>query len=83
MPKSQNPRVHNRLRYNVLLETLTDAEFAHFEPLMKERTYEPGAVIIEDEGQGGEVFFLVEGRIRVSKPGPASEEQLLALLHGE
>jgi phosphoserine phosphatase RsbU/P len=81
MPKPQNPRVHNRLRYNVLLETLTDAEFADFEPLMKERSFAQGAVIIEDEGQGGEVFFLVEGRIRVSKPGAAGEEQLLALLH--
>jgi sigma-B regulation protein RsbU (phosphoserine phosphatase) len=81
MPRSQNPHVHNRLRYNVLLETLTDAEFADFEPLMKERSFEPGTVIIQDEGQGGEVFFLVEGRIRVSKPGPASEEQLIALLH--
>lgn len=81
MPRSQNPHVHSRLRYNVLLETLTDAEFTDFEPLMKERSFEPGSVIIEDESRGGDVFFLVEGRVRVSKTGVAGEEQLLALLH--
>jgi sigma-B regulation protein RsbU (phosphoserine phosphatase) len=73
--------VHNRLRYNVLLETLSDAEFAEIEPLMEERAFGPGRIIIEDESHGTEVYFLVEGRIRVSKPGKDGEEQLLALLH--
>ncbi len=73
--------VRNRLRYNVLLETLSEEEFAEIEPLMEERAFGPGRIIIEDESQGGEVYFLVEGRIRVSKPGPLGEEQLLALLH--
>jgi len=81
MPISQNPLVRNRLRYNVLLETLTDAEFAEFEPLLRECSFSPGDVIIEDEAQGGDVFFLVEGRVRVLKPCPGNEPQLIALLH--
>lgn len=77
----QNPLVRNRLRYNVLLETLTDEEFADIIPLLKERTFATGATIIEDGGRGSDVYFLVEGRIRLSKPGPNGEDQLLALLH--
>lgn len=81
MPIPHNPVARNRLRYNVLLETLTDAEFNDIVPLLKERVFTPGSVIIEDESHGGQVYFLLEGRIRVSKPGLEREEQLLALLH--
>jgi phosphoserine phosphatase RsbU/P len=77
----QNPVIRNRLRYNVLLETLTDAEFSEIAPRLVERTFEPGTVIIQDGGRGGDVFFLIEGRVRLSKPDPNGEEQLLALLH--
>jgi len=71
----------NRLRYNVLLETLTDEEFRALEPKLKERRYHSGELIIEDEGYGGEVFFLIEGRVRITKQPPLGEEELLALLH--
>lgn len=77
----QNPLVRNRLRYNVLLETLTDAEFDEISPLLKECAFDSGSTIIEDGGREGDVFFLTEGRIRLSKPGANGEEQLLALLH--
>ncbi|HSQ74898.1 MAG TPA: SpoIIE family protein phosphatase [Bacteroidota bacterium] len=72
---------HNRLRYNVLLETLSDDEFRRLEPQLTERRYRSGETIIEDEGYGGEVFFLAEGRVRITKQPHPGEEQLLALLH--
>jgi phosphoserine phosphatase RsbU/P len=77
----QNPLARNRLRYNVLLETLTDAEFDALAPQMQERVFEPGAVIVENDTYGGEVFFLIEGRVRIAKPTATDEDQLLALLH--
>jgi len=64
-----------------LLETLSDAEFEQLAPLLKERTFDAGVVIIEDGGRGGDVFFLIEGRVRLAKPGPNGGTQLLALLH--
>jgi phosphoserine phosphatase RsbU/P len=81
MSISQNPLARNRLRYNVLLETLTDAEFDALAPQMQERTFEAGDVIVENDTYGGEVFFLIEGRVRIAKPTSPNEDQLLALLH--
>jgi phosphoserine phosphatase RsbU/P len=81
MPIPQNPVIRNRLRYNVLLETLTDAEFTEIAPRLEEHTFEPGTVIIQDGGRGGEVFFLLEGRVRLSKTDPNGDAQMLALLH--
>jgi phosphoserine phosphatase RsbU/P len=77
----QTPLARNRLRYNVILETLTDAEFDALTPALRECTFAPGAVIVQNDSYGGEVFFLVEGRVRIAKPDAGNEEQLLALLH--
>ena len=73
--------VPSRLRYNVLLETLSEEEFASVRDKFTERTFRPEEVIIEDEGYGDEVYFLVEGRVRISKKIPGADDQLLALLH--
>jgi sigma-B regulation protein RsbU (phosphoserine phosphatase) len=76
-----DPLIRARLRYNVLLETLSDDEFRDLEPKLIEYRYMVDQVIIEDEGYGDEVFFLAEGRIRILKRTQTGEEQLLALLH--
>jgi sigma-B regulation protein RsbU (phosphoserine phosphatase) len=70
-----------RLRYNVLLETLSDEEFCWLEERLHQRHFLPDQVIIEDETRGEEVFFLVEGRVRISKKMQSGEDQLLAVLH--
>jgi serine phosphatase RsbU (regulator of sigma subunit)/CRP-like cAMP-binding protein len=71
----------SRLRYNVLFETLTDEEFDQMKGSLKERRLRPGEVIIEDESHGEEMFFLVQGRVRIGKVTQTGEEQLLAILH--
>jgi sigma-B regulation protein RsbU (phosphoserine phosphatase) len=76
-----DPLLRTRLRYNVLLETLSDDEFCDLEGKLIEHRYSADQVIIEDEGYGDEVFFLAEGRIRILKRTQTGEEQLLALLH--
>lgn len=81
MPPSKSSAATKRLRYNVLLETLTDEEFSALRDKFVERTFAPDEVIIEDEGYGDEVHFLVEGRVRISKRVNAGDDQLLALLH--
>jgi phosphoserine phosphatase RsbU/P len=73
--------LHTRLRYNVLLETLTDEEFSSLLPSFGSRQYAPGQVIIEEGSYGGGVFFLVDGRVRVARYTRNDEEHLIALLH--
>lgn len=81
MGMTKDPLNWSRLRYNVLLETLTDEEFGELEHKLVEQVYLPDQVIIEDEGYGDEVYFLTEGRIRIIKRSPTGDQRLLALLH--
>ena len=74
MPPSTSVPVPSRLRYNVLLETLSEEEFAAVRDKFTERKFRPDEVIIEDEGYGDEVYFLVEGRVRISKTDPRSRQ---------
>lgn len=70
-----------RLRYHVLLEPLSDEDFDAVCGALHRRHYAEGEVILEDNSHGSEVFFLVEGRVRITKRTSAGEDQLLALLH--
>jgi phosphoserine phosphatase RsbU/P len=78
-PLEQSTR--SRLRYNVLLEPLSDAEFAAVEHKLSRREFRPGEPIILDESYGEEVFFLVQGRVRIVKTTTAGDSQMLAMLH--
>ena len=77
---SQPATTRTRLRYNVLLETLTDEEYRWLEGRLVERHYIQHQMIVEDETFGEDVFFLVDGRVKISK-ATHSGEQLLAILH--
>jgi len=81
MNQPSDPSARGRLRYNVLLEPLTDAEFATIEHKLSCKEFRPGETIIQDESYGEEVFFLVQGRVRIVKTTTAGDEQILALLH--
>ena len=70
-----------RLRRNVLTETLTGAEFASLRKDFTERHYRSGEVILEDQTDGEEVHLIVEGRVRITKRTRHGRETLLALLH--
>jgi phosphoserine phosphatase RsbU/P len=81
MEKTDHHALRMRLRYNVLLETISDEEFSSLLPAFCFREYVPGDVIIGEGTQGSEVFFLVEGRIRIARPSRSGEEHLIGLLH--
>lgn len=70
-----------RLRHNVLTETLTDAEFSAFRSEFVEHHFAPGEIILEDESEGDELHLMVEGRVRITKASGKGPETLLALLH--
>lgn len=71
----------SRLRYNVLLEPLNDEEFAALEQKLTRKEFSADQPVILDESYGEEVFFLVQGRVRIVKTTTSGEEQILALLH--
>ncbi|HXX64146.1 MAG TPA: cyclic nucleotide-binding domain-containing protein, partial [Bacteroidota bacterium] len=71
----------DRLRHNVLTETLTDEEFAAIKGDFTEHYFPDGTVILEDETEGGDLFLIVQGRVRITKRGRTGPETLLALLH--
>jgi phosphoserine phosphatase RsbU/P len=81
MEKLQHDVLQTRLRYNVLLETLTDEEFSSLLPSLAFRHYAPGEVIITEGTNEGDVFFLVEGRVRIARYTRNDEEHLIGLLH--
>jgi phosphoserine phosphatase RsbU/P len=70
-----------RLRYNVLLEPLSDAEFSALAGKLIEHTCHPGDIIIEDETYGEEIYLLVHGRVKIAKTTQTGEELILAILH--
>ena len=81
MNTPMTPADRNRLRFNVLLEPLSDEEFAALESRLTERCYIPEQVIIEDNTHGDELYFLLQGRVRISKQALNGDDQVLAILH--
>jgi CRP-like cAMP-binding protein len=71
----------DRLRHNILFETISDKMFDVIKDKLIERRYVFGDVILEDESDGEELFLLVEGRVKILKKTKLGEEKLLALLH--
>jgi len=71
----------DRLRHNVLTETLTDDQFAAFGDKFTERHFAPGEIIMEDETEGDDLHLIVDGRVRITKAHKQGPETLLALLH--
>jgi len=71
----------DRLRLNILFENIDDGTFADVRKALRERRYGSGEIILEDGSDGGELFFLTDGRVRIVKKGKFSAEKTLALLH--
>jgi len=73
--------VAERLRLNILFENVDDETFGEVSRTLRERRYRSDEIILEDGSDGGELFLIAEGRVRIVKKGKFSEEKLLALLH--
>ncbi len=80
MRTEKNPAAE-RLRYNVLFETLDDGEFTSLRGELAERRYSAGEVILSSGVEGDVLFLIAEGRVRIMRTARTGEEYLLALLH--
>ncbi|MGA9115589.1 MAG: SpoIIE family protein phosphatase [Bacteroidota bacterium] len=76
-----SPTIADRLRYNVLFETLDEEEYGLILPYMQEHVYRTGEVIIRHESEGEDLYLIVRGRVKILKPLADGGERLLALLH--
>lgn len=74
-------RYHERLRHNILFETISDAAFKTIAGKMEEKHFQVGDIILEDNANGNELFLLVEGRVSIIKETKTGELKMLALLH--
>jgi sigma-B regulation protein RsbU (phosphoserine phosphatase) len=71
----------DRLRLNILFETISDDAFEEVRKKMNERRYSADEIILEDNADGEDLYLLVEGRVKIVKQTKTGEEKLLALLH--
>jgi serine phosphatase RsbU (regulator of sigma subunit)/CRP-like cAMP-binding protein len=71
----------DRLRLNILFETLNDETFSELKKKLSERRYSSGEIILEDNADGEDLYLLVEGRVKIVKQTKTGDEKLLALLH--
>jgi sigma-B regulation protein RsbU (phosphoserine phosphatase) len=74
-------RIHERLRHNILFETISDAAFKTVAGKMEEKHFQAGEIILEDNANGNELYLLVEGRVSIIKQTKTGELKMLALLH--
>lgn len=70
-----------RLRHNILFETISDSAFRAVASKMEEKQFPAGTVILEDDASGSELFLLVDGRVTIIKQTKTGENKMLALLH--
>jgi phosphoserine phosphatase RsbU/P len=75
------PSIADRLRHNILFESIDDEMFVVVQRKLRERRYSANEIIVEDASEGEELFLLVEGRVRILKTTKYGNEELLALLH--
>ena len=71
----------DRLRLNILFETLNDETFGELKKKLNEKRYSSGEIILEDNADGEDLYLLVEGRVKIVKQTKTGDEKLLALLH--
>lgn len=70
-----------RLRYNVLSETLSDIQFDSIKEKFVERRFSNGQTILEDEQEGQDLYLIVNGRVKITRKSRDGHETRLALLH--
>ncbi len=69
------------LRKIFLFKFLDDDQLAEVDGLIMERIYRKGRIILVEGEPGEAVFFLKEGRVKISKQSEDGREQILHFIH--
>jgi len=67
--------VHEALKRSGVFQGLDDSDLSKIEPLCAEKTFEEGALILEEDGRGGQVFVLVSGRVDIEVRAPFDQQK--------
>jgi phosphoserine phosphatase RsbU/P len=81
MATRKNNEIADRLRYNVLAETLNARQYHVLRTQLTERHYAAGETILTDQSDGEELFLIATGRVKVVQRTKDSREHTLAILH--
>lgn len=68
------------LKKSTMFARLADADLIQLESSMTRRRYAPGQVIFHMGDEGGSLYLLARGRVKVAIPSPQGEEVILAIL---
>jgi signal transduction histidine kinase len=71
----------NKIRYNVLFDSVDQALLEAAAKSLREIQYEPGAIIFKDGSEGDCLYLLVSGSVRISKATSSGENILLGMLN--
>jgi serine phosphatase RsbU (regulator of sigma subunit)/CRP-like cAMP-binding protein len=71
----------DHVRFNTLFEPIDKDVFLRLLPKLERREHSTDDIIIEEGGMGEELFFLVEGRVKILHETKKGVELLLGLLH--
>jgi CRP-like cAMP-binding protein len=69
-----------RLRVISLFEELSEAELARIAGACSTRTYEKGAQILGDKDRSTDVFFILDGSVRINTISPEGREVIYSEL---
>ncbi|MFZ5648461.1 MAG: Crp/Fnr family transcriptional regulator [Bacillota bacterium] len=69
------------LRKIALFSYLDDHQLAEIDSMVMERNYQKGRILFVEGEPGEAVFFLREGRVKISKQSEDGREQILHFIH--
>jgi signal transduction histidine kinase/CRP-like cAMP-binding protein len=79
MPLS--PALLNKIRYNVLFETADESILKKLFDNLEEVQVRDGDIIFEDSSNGGCLYLLISGSVKICKTSKNGDEAILAILH--
>ena len=68
------------LRQTPYFTGLSDAELERIRPLLRERSYERGEIVMLEGDPCDAIYFVASGRVKVFKTSPEGKEQLLRIM---
>ena len=69
--------IHARLRCNVVLQHLSDAELTELEPMLAITEYAKGATLERQGDRSMEQYFILDGILKRVVANPAGKEMIL------
>ena len=71
----------DRLRLNILLEDITEEEYAFILPRLREQHFIAGETIMQDDDESSGIHLILEGRVKLTRMTRLGDDFRLALLH--